>query len=683
MLINQNPNEPETVEDKPISQPPELSKVGSEIESYYKTWLLERQKNERQWYMNMAFFLGYQRPVWNTITQQFKLSTLDPDHRRRVTVNKIQPSIMKEVGRMARSKPKYFVVPEDDSEDCKAIAKVGEEILDFLEQELKLQILNTNLRTLLCIYGTAFKDIFWDKYAGGTITDEMTGEEVPTGEVGQEILGPFNIVLEPGVCEMKDAQRAIIVKARSIEWVKQTYPDWAHLVKPEADRATSAVEKQLNILMNGANQSVVRSASEEKNNSGFVNVIEYRELPCEKYPNGRIVVVANKVTLASGDLPMQWMIKDKNLGLLKYGYIKVPGMPYDKSYIEACIPSQRGYNDVMSILFEYIKTIKGKVLEARGQNVSQIDNEVGQIVKYDIVAGAGKPEFMSPPPLPAYIENMLDRCTRDISDITSQHEISKAQTPPGITAGVAIQTLAELDDTQYSSVHMRFEDTELQAAMMMIKTVKEKYTETRKMALVNKEGDLSVKYFDKATIEQLPTKIIVQRGSSLPQLKSAKQAQVIDLVKIGLYNPEKDKTKILKMLEFGNISEEIDEATADEKRAKLENTRIVTELPIMVEVFDEHSIHIQYHNDYRKTADYEKLTPEQKEKIDSHVYIHGGALSGELVNEGGQWVNKAEIQANMDQQVQSQEQQAQQLLSQAEQEVGGQTADQALPQGSL
>jgi hypothetical protein len=624
--------------EKPLTQPPELSKQANEVEDFFAKGLSERYKYERQWYLNMAYFLGYQWVRWNTTTRTLQM-TVDPDHRKRITVNKIMPAVMKEIGRMERTRPTFFAIPDDNTEECKEMARFSEDVLDFLDREINIPARNQDLRLLTTVFGCAYKLHFWNPFAG-ELTDDGQGGQINIGEVDQEILSPFQVVMEAGCTSIDDCTKVIIVKQRSTEWIKKRYPEWGHLVQAEVDKSTSSLDKQLNSIM----QNYVMSGSQDGNKSpedksGYVNVKEYRMLPTEEFPNGKILIVANKIVLASGDLPLQYQIRDKKFGLLQYDYIKVPGRPYGRSYIEDLIPPQQEYNKTLSQIIEHRNQFKGKWLKAKGMQMSPAkpNSEPGEVIEYTVVPGAGKPEMVAPPPLPAYLEQILQRCILDMQDITSQHEISKAQTPPGITAGVAIQTLAELDDTQYSTVHTRFENNECESAMQMLEIVKEKYDEVRKLAMVGENNELQVTMFDQS--KNIPTKVIVQRGSSLPQTKAARIATVLELADRGFID-KNDRKKIFKLIEFGSIAEEIDEQTMDEKRAQLENSRVITETPLIVESFDEHPIHILTHNKMRKSVQYEKFTPEQKQKIDIHVAEHGGVMSGDLVKDTvtGRWM---------------------------------------------
>lgn len=623
-------------EQRAESQPSELTEKANVVEQFVEQGLQERQKYERQWFINMAYYCGKQWVSWNTITRQLQL-LYDPAHRKRVTVNKIMPAVLKEVGRMTNSKPKFFVVPDEPTEEAKEIARMSEDLLDFWNRELGIPLINHDLLIYMLVYGTGFKDVFWNPFAGELVADPMTGEEVMIGEVEQEVLSPFHVIKESGVCDIDNGNKIVIIKARSLQWVKEHYPEWGYLVKAETERSLSSTETQLNsLLSDNNNQSAPVSLDKD---SGYVNVKEYRELPCEKYPQGRVIVVANKIFLSESTFPLQWQIKDRSLGVLQYDFIKIPGRPYGRSYIEDLIPQQTEYNKTLSQIYEHRNICKAKFLKAKGHNLRVNPNsEVGEVIEYTPVAGASEPHWTAPEPLPAYLEKLLERQNRDIQDITSQHEVSKGQTPPGVTANVAIETLTELDSTQYSSTHDRYSHLEANAGMMMLKIAKEKYNEPRKIEIVSAEDELQVKYFDRA--RELPTKIIVQRGSSLGELKSVKTERILQLADRGILD-KNDRKDIFKLMEFGGLEEKIKIEQADEQRALLENSRIIEETPLMVEHFDNHQVHIMVHNDkFRKTVEYEKLSPEQKQKIDQHVMIHGGVLAGALQQDPitKQWV---------------------------------------------
>ena len=208
-----------TNDNRPQNQPTELAEKANEVEQFINTSLQERQKYERQWYINAAFFMGYQWVDWNTAGK--KLTMLyDPAHRKRVTVNKIMPSVLKEVGRMTNQRPKFFVVPDEPTQECKEIAKMGEDLLDTWDRNLEIPTKNKRLVQGMQIYGSMFKDLSWNPFAGEQVTNPETGELLPIGEIDQEILSPFQVAPEVGCIELEEMTKICVIKSRSLEWIK-------------------------------------------------------------------------------------------------------------------------------------------------------------------------------------------------------------------------------------------------------------------------------------------------------------------------------------------------------------------------------------------------------------------------------------------------------------------------------
>jgi hypothetical protein len=637
-------------QERPSQQNSESAKVAQEVDEFVKNGKNLREKYESQWYINMAQFLGYQWTTWNGILQRLRKS-MDVPGKRRIVINKIMPAVMKEMGRMLQNKPVFKVMPVTTNEDDKNKARVSEELLDYLDRKLKIPIRNQKLLMYLLIYGTAFKDILWDVNAGEERTEDMLDENgqpqqqtFNIGEVDIDILSPFQVIWQRGANSLEDSNRVCTLKLRSLDWIQEQFPDWGYLVKSEAYSSLSSVEQQNKVIMGEQKESTEGKLPGEQgeSKSGFALVKTFRELPCKKYPQGRVIITANKILLYDGALPMQWMIKNKKFGLVRYTFLELGERFPGRTYVEDMIPPQVEYNRITSRIQDYINRFAGKWITAKGHKLSQsaINSETNEVVEYEAVPGASEPHMVAPPALPAYIGQQRENLYRDMQDISAQHEISKGNVPAGITAGVAISLLANQDLTQYAPVHSRFADCEAEAAHYILETVKEKYTEPRKITIMGENSEYMVKDF--TAMDDMPTDIEVQKGSGMPSMKEAKQAQIMDLMKSPLFSPGYPpdmRKEALKLLEFGGLDEAIQDANPDEERALLENRRLTDgSMPVDVEMFDVHPIHIMTHDKLRKSVEYEKFTPEQKQMTDMHVARHMGVQAGVLQKTAQGWV---------------------------------------------
>ena len=86
----------------------------------------ERVPQERQWYLNLAFYYGNQHAQFRQSQAggPFDLYTPKaPYYRVRLVVNQIRKIIRKEISRLTAQKPNAFVVPASTEDACHRIAE--------------------------------------------------------------------------------------------------------------------------------------------------------------------------------------------------------------------------------------------------------------------------------------------------------------------------------------------------------------------------------------------------------------------------------------------------------------------------------------------------------------------------------------------------------------------------------
>src|SRR5688500_6805626 len=106
------------------SENSELTSLGTKDALRLISWAMEkyeqaksdRWKNERQWYLNMAFYFGQQNVAFkggvNEVSRDFQLYTpAAPYYRSRPVINQIRPRIRTEMAKLTAQKPSAFIVP--------------------------------------------------------------------------------------------------------------------------------------------------------------------------------------------------------------------------------------------------------------------------------------------------------------------------------------------------------------------------------------------------------------------------------------------------------------------------------------------------------------------------------------------------------------------------------------------
>jgi hypothetical protein len=172
--------------------------------------------------------------------------------------------------------------------------------------------------------------------------------------------------------------------------------------------------------------------------------------------------------------------------------------------------------------------------------------------------------------------------------------------------------------------------------------------------IVGKEDAFSTELLSGADLKRA-TDVRIEPGSSLPQSKAARQAFIMDLMANAYIPPEEG----LDMLEIGGTKKLLDQLKNDKRQAQRENIKFKRmgardiamyeeqfslniqeggiqpdeidpetgqplQAPLMIPVhdFDNHEVHIQEHDRFRKSQAWETLPPEVQQLMQSHVQMH-------------------------------------------------------------
>lgn len=617
-----------------------------------------RQQIERQWYLNLAFYAGKQNvqlvPTSNGTGSNVGVRLYIPPapyYRARPNINRIRPIIRTELSKLTAQKPTATIVPATTEDSDTSAAKAAEQIWDSVYREKKIQgIFRQSMLWTLCC-GTGFMKVYWDPHK----RSKQCPPNMPAdGDFCYENVTPFHVFVPDLLQEDIENQPYVIqIQTRTPEWVKLNY----------------GIEVAANVMeatdiLNDSFLNLV-GAGEFRKDSILCFEVWVKPGHVEFMPNGGMFTII-------GPHLVQFVEGNPYLHQ-QYPYAKIPHIPtgrfYADSVINDLVPVQREYNRTRGQIIE-AKNRMGhpQLLAAKGSVVaSKITTEPGQVIEYAL--GFPAPTPLPLQNLPNYVMEELDRGLIDFEDISGQHQVSKGQVPAGVTAATAISFLQEQDESMLSVTHDGIEEAFEKIGYQTLCYVKQYWDLPRQVKVVGKDGYFNVISFSGADLRD-NTDLRVEAGSSLPTSKAAKQAFIMDMMTQGFIPPEKG----LELMDMGGIQRLYDEIQTDSAQASRENMRMAavtqeqisqymatfvpmnpmtgqpdpsqglvdpntgqplmdmagnpTEPPLIVPVnsYDSHQIHIQIHNTYRKSQEFEQLTPETKALFEQHVNQHMMAL---------------------------------------------------------
>lgn len=502
--------------------PKDIEKILTWTKSQFNNIKSARAATERQWYLNLAFYFGKQNVVYRQGPNLIVGSTGNlyvppaPYWRSRPVVNKIRTAITKEGAKLTAQKPNVTIVPATNDDRDLFAAQAGEQVWDSLYRAKRVA---WSLRRTLwwtSNTGTGFMKSFWDpnkidKGAG------MQGQD-QEGDICIDPVTPFHLFAPDFRAEgIEDQPFLIQAQLKSREAVKLLFPG-LNITGGEKTQADILDDTWLNLI--GA------STQTDKNQ---VLCLEVWIKPgaVQLFPEGAMfTIVGDQVVQGMEGWPYEH-------GLYPYAkFERIPsGKFYADSVITDLIPVQREINRIHGQIIENKNRMaKLQLLAPKGSvDASKITTEPGQVIFYN--PGLAPPQPMPVQSIPSYVMQELDRLQVEFDNISGQHEISRGQTPAGVTAGTAIAYLQEQDDSILSYAFDSLEEGIEKIAHMTLGYVQQFWSIPRMLRTVGNDGAFDVLTLKGSDLRS-NNDIRVEAGSSLPTSKAAKMAFIMDLMKM-------------------------------------------------------------------------------------------------------------------------------------------------------
>lgn len=606
---------------------------------------------QRQWYINLAMVLGQQWlqvATGSSATVKGRIQVQQaPRHQRRKTINRLRSFVRTETSKFLSTLPNVVAIPSTAEDEDVRSAFAAEQTWMHYSENKRFRRQYSGAVWWSVLTGNGFIKTYWDQ----SCEVEMPGGGIDFGDIEFSKVTPFHIfVPELREREVDDQPYIIEARVRPLAWVRQFYSE--QLKGVDLSPSTNSA----NTIMDEAYLGLQKSA----NNLDSVIVYEFWVKPgtTSRLPKGGFFVMVEDVLV------------DYYEGLPythgQYPYTKFEHLYNDTFWADSplvdLIPLQKEYNEVRTDIGVAARRMGNPQLIAAQNSIvpGKMTNEPGGIILYR--PGLPAPTPMPLAQLPQYVLEQQDRIIQDFEDISGQHDVSKGQAPTGVTAGTALQYLGERDDNYLTPQYQGIEDAVERIAKQTLLLFQQFVDIRRKIKVVGLDGAFDTLLLNGADIKN-GTDARVEPGTAIGQSQAAKQAQVMDLVSLGIISPD----QALKMLEIGGPQKVLDIVNAAERKAQRENMKMKSfkdnladieianqgfreqalmemgpemlaagmppeqilslvdeHLPPVVAVddFDIHEVHIETHNRFRMSQEYETLPDAVKDQFEKHVAWH-------------------------------------------------------------
>ena len=616
-----------------------------------------RSQFEDIWRRNLAMYRNREYGEFPQGT--LRKPGVSPDQakrRQRRSINRLRSFVRTEHSKFVSQEPAVTVVPSSSEDMDFRAATAGEQVWRSISSASFLDVHYSQAAWWKVLTGNGFLKTYWD----GTSIDPVSGE---AGMIRFGAVTPFHLFV-PDLRETSIEEQPFIFNGytKTLAWARARYGKILDGV-PAGDFKLDASK--------GPNPEL-------KDYPESVTVMEVWVKPGahKLLPDGGLLHLVG-CTLVGITKTMPYMH-----GLYPYAHLShlYTGGFYTDSSLDDLIDLQKEYNEVRTDISRASRQMgRPQLIVPKGSyTVAKHTNETGLVIEY--TPGMTPPAPLPLAELPQYVLQQQDRILADFEDISGQHEVSRGQAPGrGVTAGTAIAYLQESDDQyltpQYRNDERAFEKVARQSLELFVQYV----PNPRKIKSVGDDRAFDMLMLSGADIRN-GTDVRVEKGSSISTSQVARRAEIKEMFDMGLLTPE----QAVAMLELGGserIKETIDVARS---KAQRENIRMknLTEAEILpaeddavaqarqtlepeamadmvgpqvqehfdstgefpdqeqmdglfeqslreaapplvqADDFDIHDLHIEVHNQFRMTQEYENLSDAAKDQFRRHVEQH-------------------------------------------------------------
>lgn len=349
----------------------------------------------------------------------------------------------------------------------------------------------------------------------------------------------------------------------------------------------------------------------------LAELIEHWEPATDDYPFGRLVIFSDDMVLYMGPniyLPTRLPF------VLFNGDNMVPNALYADGLMEDIIQLQRNLNLNESKLFEHLDMMLNyHIFAPHGSGVVQSDfaNRSGRLVNYN---RGMKPDPFTPPDLSPsqfqYAETQIERAF-----MISGYQQAMGDLPAntsGRTYAFAEQTSQRMREPDQISFRRSMSDL-FQHCLYLGEQF---YDEGRLLTIFGENDEPDIIEYKSGDLKH---NIIIDVYGEGPLSTTAQNAQVLDMMEAHMFDdgPAPERARRLLNDRYANKLS-FDPNQGHKDRARRENMAVKRGNPgaLPVYTYDIHKAHIQIHNDFRITPEFENLPDQLKQVMEVHCMLH-------------------------------------------------------------
>ena len=582
-------------------------KLVKEVQEDFEKRQQARKALEAKWLLNLNFMLGNQYSELNS-----KLDLVDYGKRyqweEREVYNHIAPIIESRLAKFTRVNCSVVVRPSSGEDKDVDSARLSTKIIESTFHD----------NDFVKLFGEAN---YWAELTGSVFYKVMWDEEEES--VKLQICPPYEIYPDSLSAErVEDICSLIHARAYPVKVIEEV---WGVKVKGEKVDTLNGLGA---VKSDASKRSSIKAHTEVEED--YQIVIERYERPSKEKPNGALTIVAGDELLFEGELPyLNGENGKRSIPFIKQVSLNQPCSFFGSSIIERLIPVQRAYNAVKNRKHEYMSRLSVGVLavEEGSIDIESLEEEglePGKVIIYR--QGATPPMLMHPGTVPQEFRDEEDRLLMEFRSISGISDgVQMSSTANTTVSGYALSLLIEQDYNRLSVTTESIRGAVKEIAKMILRLYKSSVNSTKLLRISGENGEVELRAFKASDLSA--DDVVMESDSTMVETPATRKSMVLELLNHGLLTDEngiisnRNRTKIIEMLGFGNWESARNDDETHLKKASVENLNLEREIPIKADEVDDHDLHITEHIQMLVSKDGE-LSNKAKELVHQHLRRH-------------------------------------------------------------
>ena len=540
-----------------------------------------RSRYDRNW---LHYYKMWRGDQWHNIRM--------PDFRQKEVINLIWQTIQSNMPLQTDVRPQISYIPEEPSDMAFAetLNKISE--ADW-ERKNWLQVVSEVILDGY-IYGHGISEIGYDP-----------DDDYGLGSATLKSCDPFYVYPDPEDSEVNGPESWAFIVAEPVDTkrLKTKYPDKADKIKSDITDVWASSKTALNdIKFKQSNSDIDMpelnlSSGREKSSEKTLLITAYlkpqethdtyegegddvKVITRKVYPKGRVIKICCGTKLEESELPFE----NGKFPFQKYVNYILPREFFGVSEVEQLESPQRVFNKLLNASLEILNLMGNPIWvidTSSGVDPDHLVNRTGLIVEKEPGSEVRRESGVQLSPTAL---SLIDRLETWFNNVAGTQDVSRGQTPAGVTAASAIEQLQEAARTRIRQKQRNLDSYIRDVGRQYSEIVMERYTKPRVFRLTNDQGSTQFFRFSVSRDEQsgvntaivqkfveggldgndvVPDKpmlvplqstafdVKVNTGSSLPFSTAEKEQKALNLFDRGVIDAE----ELLKILDYPNREE--------------------------------------------------------------------------------------------------------------------------------